>query len=81
MEGNSVIEVDCRFLSNGIIQVRRIKHKDRWLPIEQGRQWTDQEGKHLLIRVGDASVQELLLRSDTLNWELRHVGSKSQHVV
>jgi hypothetical protein len=64
------VEVDCRFESDGRVRVRRIRMGKPWLAVEQGRQWADADGRHVLIMLPDGA-RELLLRADTLTWELR----------
>jgi hypothetical protein len=69
------IGVECSFDSNGKVRIRRLELGGRWRVIEQGRQWQDAEGRHVLIMLPDRTpgVRELLLRSDTLAWELREL--------
>ena len=64
------VEVDCTFGEDGRVQVRRIRLGRPWQPVSQGRQWADGDGRHVLIMLPDG-VRELLLRADTLTWELR----------
>jgi hypothetical protein len=71
------VGVDCRFAIDGTIDVRRIYLDSKWLPAQQGRQWVDREGRHVLILLSDQRPQELRLRPDTMTWELRSVGSRS----
>jgi hypothetical protein len=75
------IAVDCRFASDGTIDVRRIYMNRKWTEVGQGRQWFDAAGRHVLVMLPDERVQELWLRSDTLIWELRPVGGREIHVV
>lgn len=73
------IDVECSFDAGGEVRVRRVKLAGRWRMIEQGRQWQDAEGRHVLVILPDRipGVRELLLRADTLTWELRELpGSK-----
>ncbi len=64
------VEVDCTFGEDGRVRVRRVRLGRPWQPVEQGRQWADADGRHVLIRLPDG-VRELVLRADTLAWELR----------
>lgn len=64
------IEVDCTFDADGRVRVRRVRLGRPWQPVEQGRQWVDTDGRHVLMMLNGV-VQELLLRADTLTWELR----------
>ena len=66
------IEVDCTFDPAGRVRVRRVRLGRPWQPVEQGRQWADTDGRHVLIMLPDG-VRELLLRADTLAWELREL--------
>lgn len=66
-----MIGVDCVFNLDGTISVRRIKERGEWIPVEQGRQWVDRGGRHVLIMFGGQPAREIWLRSDTLTWELR----------
>lgn len=64
------VEVDCTMKSDGTVRVRRIRLERHWQPVEQGRQWHDTDGRHVLVMLS-GGVRELLLRPDTLAWELR----------
>ena len=66
------IDVDCTCDADGRVRVRRVRLVRPWQPVEQGRQWADADGRHVLIRL-PAGVHELLLRADTLTWELRQL--------
>ena len=67
------IEVDCAFDVDGRVRVRRVRLGRPWQPVQQGRQWIDAEGRHVLVMLPESGggVRELLLRADTLLWELR----------
>jgi len=64
------IAVESTVEKNGRVRIRRIKIDERWLAVEQGRQWVDEIGRHVLIIVPGGNVQEILLSSHSLNWEL-----------
>ena len=66
-----MIGVDCVFNVDGSLTVRQLNFDGSWISVEQGRQWIDQEGWHVLIRLLDQGVRELVLRADLMNWELR----------
>ena len=68
------VEVDCTFDEDGRVRVRRIRLGKPWQNVEQGRQWADADGRHVLIMLPDG-VHELLLRADTLTWELRELSA------
>lgn len=71
------VEVDCTFDEDGRVRVRRIRIGRPWQPVEQGRQWVDADGRHVLVMLS-GSVRELVLRADTLVWELRELrGAKN----
>lgn len=73
---NTPIEVDCTCEADGRVRVRRVRLGRPWQPVEQGRQWADADGRHVLIMLA-GGVHELLLRADTLTWELRELpGSR-----
>ena len=64
------ITVDCTIGRNGRVCLRRIKLNDAWLVVEQGRQWQDDAGRHVLVMRPNGQVEELLLSADSLRWEL-----------
>lgn len=64
------ITVDCTIGRNGRVWIRRIKPGDAWLAVEQGRQWQDKDGRHVLVMHPNGQVDELLLSTHTLRWEL-----------
>ncbi|MBE2220442.1 MAG: hypothetical protein IAF02_02825 [Anaerolineae bacterium] len=75
-----MIGVECTFAQNGRCHIKRIQIKDDWVPVEQGRQWVDRQGRHVLVRVPGQPVQEILLKPDTLTWELVNGRSDIQIV-
>ena len=76
-----MIGVECRFLSEGNVEVQRIQIDGRWLMVEQGRQWVDQGGRHVLIMAPGMVAQELRLRPDTMTWQMLPVGLPVQQLV
>jgi hypothetical protein len=64
------IGVDCTIYSDGNVEIRRIKIKDEWLEVTQGRQWEDQGGRHVVILIAGSESNHLVLKRDTLKWEL-----------
>jgi hypothetical protein len=62
--------VDCRFLADGTVRVRRAQFAAGWIAVETGRQWLDAKGRHVLIMLPDGTVRELLLEASTLQWRL-----------
>lgn len=73
--------VDCRFMHDGSIEVKKIQVNGQWLGVEQGRQWVDRVGRHILVRVGSGPVRELWLRADTMTWVLRPSGRPPRQVL
>jgi hypothetical protein len=71
------VEVDCTFDADGRVRVRRVRLGRPWQPVEQGRQWTDADGRHVLVML-DGVARELVLRADTLAWELRELPGARQ---
>ena len=65
------IGVDCRFLIDGSVIVKRIQLDDQWLQIEQGRQWIDSSGRHVLVRLLDGKTGEILLDPETMVWQFK----------
>ena len=66
---NETIGVECLIEQDGRVRVRRIQLDDQWLAVEQGRQWLDEHGRHVLITVPGGEVQEILLSTRSLQWE------------
>lgn len=64
------IGVECRFAEDGRVQVKKVQLNGRWLPVGQGRQWLDENGRHVLIMLPGEDVRELVLQSQTFSWGL-----------
>jgi hypothetical protein len=64
------IGVDCTFSSSGIVQVRRVQIGEAWQMVGQGRQWLDQRGRHVLVMLRENQIREIILRPDTLTWQM-----------
>jgi len=64
------VGVDCTFTAAGNVQVRQVQMDGRWQSVGQGRQWLDQQGRHVLIMLAGEWVREIVLRPDTMAWEL-----------
>ena len=69
------VGVECRFGQDGSVQVKKVQVNGRWQPVGQGRQWVDENGRHVLIMLSGDEVRELVLQPDTLRWGLVAVGS------
>lgn len=65
------IGVDCSFTPNGNIRVKRVQLNGRWQVVEQGRQWVDANGRHVLVMLPNQQAREIVLRPDTLVWEMK----------
>ena len=65
------IGVDCVFEEDGTVRVRRIAVGGNWKGVEQGRQWLDDEGRHVLIMLDGREVREIVLRSEELTWSMK----------
>lgn len=75
------VAVDCRFAVDGTVDVRQIYLNKKWMAVEQGRQWVDSAGRHVLVKLPGEPVQELWLRSDILTWELQPVSGRDVYMV
>lgn len=71
------VEVDCMFDLNGDVRLRRVRINQQWQHVDQGRQWQDEHGRHLLVMTLDGHLRELILRP-SLRWEIgqRAPGSR-----
>lgn len=76
-----MLGVECTFQTDGTVIIRRLQFDGRWLAVEQGRQWVDREGRHVLVMLPGNSPQQLTLRSDTLTWEMRPAGGRGKVLV
>ncbi len=65
-----MIGVECTFAKNGRCHIKRVQIDEQWHTVEQGRQWLDQQGRHVLVLIPGRPVQEIVLKPDTLTWEL-----------
>ena len=65
------VGVACTFAANGTVQVRRVQIGEQWHSVEQGRQWLDQHGRHVLIMLSNKEVCHIVLRPDTMTWEMK----------
>jgi hypothetical protein len=74
------IAVECTFVPEGV-RVHRIRPADQWLPVEQGRQWEDEAGRHVLVMVPGETAQELLLQRGTLTWVIGPAGQPSPRII
>ena len=75
-----MIGVEATFAKDGRCRVKRIQIKDNWVSVEQGRQWVDRQGRHVLVRLPGLPVQEILLSPETMTWKLVNGRSDIQMV-
>lgn len=75
------IAVDCMFMEDGSVRVRGLRRDDRWLPVEQGRQWHDDTGRHVLVMLDGKDVYEIILLPNTLTWVLKSLQGPGATVV
>ncbi len=66
----ATVSVDCVFSADGSVRLRRVQLDGKWQTVGQGRQWLDQDGRHVLIMLARNDVLEIVLKFDTLVWEL-----------
>jgi hypothetical protein len=74
---NQAIGVDCSFDKDGRVHVRRIIVDDRLLVVDPGRQWVDEQGRHVLIMIPGGRVFEIVLSPETLTWTLASTKTKT----
>jgi len=65
------IGVDCIFDQDGTVRVRRITVGGEWKGVEQGRQWLDDAGRHVLIMLDSREVREIVLLNQELTWAMK----------
>ena len=75
------VGVDCRFAEDGAVQVRKVQLNGRWQSVGQGRQWLDENGRHVLIMLPGEGVRELVLQPGTLSWGLVAIGGGRETAV
>jgi hypothetical protein len=64
------VGVECLFMEDGDLMVKALQIDNQWQQVQQGRQWVDMKGRHVLIILPDEQTAEIRLRPDTFNWEL-----------
>ncbi|MCP4415232.1 MAG: hypothetical protein GY805_01335 [Chloroflexi bacterium] len=68
------IGVDCSFAEDGSVRVRKVQLNGRWQSVGQGRQWQDENGRHVLIMLPDDTVYEIVLQAGSLQWGMVEKG-------
>lgn len=69
------VGVECTFLADRTVKVRRVEIDGRWQPVGQGRQWVDEDGRHVLIMISGDNVYVLTLQANTLIWKMKPISS------
>jgi hypothetical protein len=64
------IRVECIFERDGRVRVRRIEFDGEWRQVAQGRQWSDDMGRHVLVMLPGEQIEELVLLAADLTWRL-----------
>lgn len=77
---NKRVGVDCTFAEDGSVRVRRLQIDGKWQVVEQGRQWLDKHGRHVLIMLPGNEVRQITLRPESMTWQMVPVGGRSQVV-
>ncbi len=75
------VGVKCYFDDDGRVQIQQIIADQEWIPVDQGRQWLDKDGRHVLIMMPDNRVMELCLRPVSLIWDMTPAGKTVKHFV
>ncbi|GJM42065.1 MAG: hypothetical protein DHS20C20_23470 [Ardenticatenaceae bacterium] len=69
------VGVECRFGEDGKVKVKKVMLNGRWQPVGQGRQWVDENGRHVLIMLPNDEVRELVMQPTTFSWYLVEIGA------
>lgn len=69
------VAVNCHFEATGRVRISYVLDDGRRLPVEQGRQWRDDAGLHVLVMLAGAGAHRLSLRRDSLLWQLQPAGA------
>lgn len=75
------IAVDSIIEEDGSVRVRRIRRNNVWEGVEQGRQWQDEDGRHVLLMLQGTSVREAVLSSGDLRWRLKKGHGPRRQIV
>ena len=62
------------FCRGRAVQVRKVQLNGRWQSVGEGRQWMDENGRHVLVMLPGDEVRELVLQPGSLSWGLVEVG-------
>ena len=72
------IGVECVFAVDGDVRVKRVQLAGGWLAVGQGRQWVDDNGRHVLIMLPNNQVRELILSPQGMQWLIKPAGRRAQ---
>ncbi len=67
---DSSIDVEFVLKANGDVHVRRIRLRDSWVSVQQGRQWRSNHGRFVLVMLPDNTVLQLCLSPEALVWQI-----------
>ncbi|MBN1991702.1 MAG: hypothetical protein JW953_03290 [Anaerolineae bacterium] len=68
------IKVICSIDEQGQINLKNLTWKERpYTIVAVGRQWDEDDGRHVMAEAGDRTRFELLLRRTDLTWRVRKV--------
>lgn len=73
-KNRQAVQVRTESTADGRVSVRQLYFDGRWMAVEQGRQWLDDEGRHILIRL-NGRVQCLTQMRSDLTWYLHPLPS------
>jgi hypothetical protein len=75
--GDEPVAVEAHFLPDGKLRPAAFVWRGRrWTVRGTGRQWTDSDGRHVLVETSDASRFELCLSADGSAWRLRRAWQR-----
>lgn len=75
------VAVDGTIDEHGRVRVRRVRLNGHWLPVEQGRQGEDEDGRYVLVMVAGGPVRWLRLDRETLRWQLSSSARDLHHEI
>lgn len=73
------IGVDCTFSPDGGVRVKRVEIRGQWHIVEQGRQWLDEQGRHVLVMLPGKGTREILLPR-SLIWHIKPANSQNKMI-
>jgi len=61
------VGVECLFTEDGDFMIKALQIDNQWKQVQQGRQWVDNEGRHVLVILPDEQTVEIRLRAEPFN--------------